>query len=309
MYRFLLSRQWVILTLLGLVMIPVMIRLGFWQLHRHEHRVANNRIIAAALKATPVPVESVTHPGFSVPHEDLYKAVSAHGHFDTAHQVVARHRTAGNGGTDDEAGGQQIGYHVITPFVLDDGRAVLVNRGWIEGPDDPTKFPVIPAPPSGEVTVVGRLRPDETTAATGIRDRKGLPPRQIMLISSTKVSAYMPEHLVGGYLELVSISPAPNAKQPALIPEPDHSSIGPHLAYAIQWWLFSAMVPVGWVVLLRRERAEILAGRAKQAEEASSGGDSGGDGGDGGGQDDDAGDGDAPAGINRPSGGSATVAI
>jgi len=296
-YRFLWSRQWVILTLLGLVMIPVMIRLGFWQLHRHEHRVANNRIIAAALKATPVPVESVTHPGFSVPHQDLYKAVSARGHFDTAHQVVARHRTAGNGGTDDEAGGQQIGYHVITPFVLDDGRAVLVNRGWIEGPDDPTKFPTIPAPPSGEVTVVGRLRPDETTSATGIRDRKGLPPRQIMLISSTKVGAYVPEQLVGGYLELVSIAPAPKAKQPALIPEPDHSSIGPHLAYAIQWWLFSSMVPVGWVVLLRRERAEILAGRAKQAEAAADGGDSG------------DGDGDAPADSSRPSGGSATVAI
>src|SRR6185503_17168184 len=96
--------------------------------------------------------------------------------------------------------------------------------------------------------------------------------RQIMLISSTKVGAYVPEKLVGGYLELVSISPSPKAQQPALIPEPDHSSIGPHLAYAIQWWLFSAMVPVGWVVLLRRERAEIL---AKRAEEAAGGGDGG----------------------------------
>jgi cytochrome oxidase assembly protein ShyY1 len=296
-YRFLLSRQWVILTLLGLVMIPVMIRLGFWQLHRHEHRVANNKIIAAALKAPPVPVESVTHPGFTVPHQDLYKAVTARGHFDTAHEVVARHRTAGNGGTGDEAGGQQVGYHVITPFVLDDGRAVLVNRGWIAGGDDPTKFPSIPAPPSGEVTVVGRLRPDETTAATGIRDRSGLPPRQIMLISSTKVSAYVPEPLVGGYLELVSVTPRPTHTQPALIPEPDHSSIGPHLAYAIQWWLFSAMVPVGWVVLLRRERADILEKRAKAAEEAAAG--AGGDG-------DDAGGGDGGA---RPSEGSATVAV
>jgi cytochrome oxidase assembly protein ShyY1 len=323
-YRFLLSRQWAILTLLGLVMIPVMIRLGFWQLHRHEHRVANNRIIAAALKAAPVPVESVTHPGYSVPHQDLYKTVSARGHFDTAHEVVARHRTAGNGGTDDEAGGQQIGYHVITPFVLDDGRAVLVNRGWVEGGDDPTKFPPVPAPPSGEVTVVGRLRPDETTGTTGIRDRKGLPPRQIMLISSTKLAADVPERLVGGYLELVSIAPAPDWKhQPALIPEPDHSSIGPHLAYAIQWWLFSAMVPVGWVVLLRRERAEILAQRAQQAEESASAGDGGdgdagsgtgggdADGADGadGGRDDQPGDDDAPTGITRPSGGSATVAI
>lgn len=265
MYRFLLSRQWVFLTLLGLVLIPVMIRLGFWQLHRHEHRVANNKIIAASLKAPPVPVETVTKPGAVLPRSDLYRSVTAKGHFDTAHEIVARHRTAGNDGSDDDtSGGQQVGYHVITPLVLDDGRAVLVNRGWIEPGDDPTKFPKIAAPPSGEVTVTGRLRPDETTSATGIRNRHGLPERQIMLISSKVDASYVPERLVSGYLELVSISPRPKGDQPALIPEPDHSSIGPHMAYAIQWWLFSSMVPVGWVVLLRRERAEVLAARAKQ---------------------------------------------
>jgi hypothetical protein len=57
------------------------------------------------------------------------------------------------------------------------------------------------------------------------------------------------------------------------------------------------MVPVGWVVLLRRERADILEKRAKAAEEAAAG--AGGDG-------DDAGGGDGGA---RPSEGSATVAV
>lgn len=269
MYRFLLSRQWVILTLVGLLLMPVMVRLGFWQLHRHEHRVANNRIIAAGLKAAPVPVESVTGPGYDVPHKDLYRMVTATGRYDTAHEVVARHRTAGNSGSDDSSGGgEQVGYHVITPLVLDDGRTVLINRGWIPPGDDPTTFPRITPPPSGEVTVVGRLRPDESTSSTGIRDRKGLPPRQVMLINATAVRSAggMPEQAVGGYLELVSTSPRPAKGQPALIPEPDHSSIGPHMAYAIQWWLFTAMVPAGWVVLLRRERAEVLAARKKQSE-------------------------------------------
>ncbi|MFI0899965.1 SURF1 family protein [Streptomyces sp. NPDC020983] len=268
MYRFLLSRQWVVLTLVGLVLMPVMVRLGFWQLHRHEHRVANNHLIAAALRAAPVPVESVTSPGFRVPHEDLYKTVTARGHYDTAHEVVARHRTAGNSGSDDSSGGgEQVGYHVITPLILDDGRAVLVNRGWIAPGDDPKAFPRITPPPSGEVTVVGRLRPDETSSATGIRNRTGLPERQIMLISGPQVkdAGHLRAPVVGGYLELVSTSPKPGPGQPGLVPEPDHRSIGPHMAYAIQWWLFTAMVPVGWVVLLRRQRAEILAERAQQA--------------------------------------------
>lgn len=193
--------------------------------------------------------------------------VTATGHYDTAHEVVARHRTAGNSGSDDSSGGgEEVGYHVITPLVLDDGRAVLINRGWISPGDDPTRFPKINPPQSGEVTVVGRLRPDETTSSTGIRDRKGLPPRQIMLINGSEVKSAggLPEQTVGGYLELVSPKPAHGG--PAVVPEPDHSSIGPHMAYAIQWWLFTAMVPVGWVVLLRRERAEIVAARRKQSE-------------------------------------------
>ena len=62
-YRFLLTRQWVILTLVALALIPTMIKLGFWQLHRHEHKVALNTVISDSLAAKPVPVETVTTPG------------------------------------------------------------------------------------------------------------------------------------------------------------------------------------------------------------------------------------------------------
>ena len=261
MYRFLLSRQWVILTVLGLVMIPVMIRLGYWQLHRHENRVANNEVISANLSAEPVRVESVTEPGAVLAREDLYRVVTAEGRYDSARTVVARQRT--------DAGGERIGYHVITPLVLDGGGTVLVNRGWVSPGDDITVFPKIPAPPAGEVTVTGRLRPDETTSATGIRNRPGLPPGQISLISSTALADDMPRTLVSGYLELVSTTPGPTGTQPQLIPSPDASGIGPHLAYAIQWWLFAAMVPVGWVVLLRRERAEIPQARPRDPAPAA----------------------------------------
>ena len=51
-----------------------------------------------------------------------YPTVTAKGRFDTGHEVVVRRRT----NSDDE-----IGYHVLTPFVLTDGKVLLVNRGWI----------------------------------------------------------------------------------------------------------------------------------------------------------------------------------
>lgn len=209
MYRFLLSRQWVILTLIALLLMPAMVELGFWQLHRHERRVASNHLIADNLEAEPVPVESLTAPGAAVPKRQIYRTVTATGHYDTAHEVVARQRTA--------ADGDSIGYHVITPLVLADGRSVLVNRGWIPAGTDLTTFPKVPAAPSGEVTVTGRLRPDETTAATGIRNKGGLPDRMIMLINSGMVAEDLPaaQRPVGGYIELAATSPSPPGGSPS----------------------------------------------------------------------------------------------
>ena len=39
------------------------------------------------------------------------------------------------------------------------------------------------------------------------------------------------------------------------------------MAYAIQWWLFSAGVPVGWTVLVRRERRDRRGGRRGKGTE------------------------------------------
>jgi cytochrome oxidase assembly protein ShyY1 len=253
-YRFLLSRQWVILTLVALILIPVMIRLGFWQLHRHQHRVAQNALISGALAAPPVPARRLTSPGHRVTPAERYHRVTATGTFDTAHEVVVGRRTQA-----DEA----IGYHVLTPLDLADGRVLLVNRGWIPADGAQTAFPKIPAPARGVVRVTGRLMPDETTAASGIKDIRGLPARQTMLIASTRQAQRLGRQVLGGYVELTG--PAPESGTPELLPSPDHGGIGPHMAYAVQWWLFSAGVPVGWTVLARREARE----RAAQAASAS----------------------------------------
>ncbi|MBC2866522.1 SURF1 family cytochrome oxidase biogenesis protein [Streptomyces mexicanus] len=268
MYRFLLTRQWVIITIVAIALIPTMIWLGFWQLHRHDHRQALNKVITASLAAKPVPVETLTSVGGAVAHDDLYRRVTAKGHFDTDHELVVRRRT----NADD-----QVGYHVVTPFVLDDGRTLLVNRGWIPAPASQTAFPKIPAPAAGEITLTGRLMQDETTAASGIKNVKGLPDRQIMLINSKQVGALLRDSgdtsakdVLGGYVEL--LSPAPKNGSPQLLPSPkeDSSWIGVddiNLPYAVQWWLFAACVPVGWLILARRELRERATAEQEKAAE------------------------------------------
>ncbi|QGV81303.1 SURF1 family protein [Streptomyces ficellus] len=267
MYRFLLSRQWVILTLIALVLIPVMTELGFWQFHRHEHRVAQNQLIEDNLKAEPVPVTRLTSPGHTVPRADYWRRVTATGTFDTRHEVVVRRRTSAD---------DRIGVLVLTPLVLADGRAVLVNRGWIPAAADQKSFPEVPPAPKGEVTVTGRLKADETTGASGIKDLSGLPPRQVMLINSEQQAKSLGREVLGGYLE--QTAPGPAGDTPEQIPEPDHDSIGAHMAYAVQWWLFVAGVPVGWVVLVRREKRDRDAAAAEAAAGTPDTGDGDGDG-------------------------------
>ncbi|MDJ1133049.1 SURF1 family cytochrome oxidase biogenesis protein [Streptomyces iconiensis] len=260
MYRFLLTRQWVFLTLLGVVLIPTMIKLGFWQLHRHESRVARNEEVSASLSAPTVPVTELTGKGRAPGDDDKFRSVTASGTYDEKHEVVVRHRTAADGDT--------IGYFVVTPLIQKDGSALLVNRGWIESDRDLTSFPKVPAAPEGKVKVTGRLMPDETTEASGIKDTKGLPDRQVMLINSKQQAKALGRPVYSGFVQLTKTSPKPHGRQPEALPEPDHDGIGPHMAYAVQWWLFTGAVPVGWVFLVRREVAERAADAAKAAKEA-----------------------------------------
>ncbi|MFD7879694.1 SURF1 family protein [Streptomyces sp. NPDC059766] len=262
MYRFLLSRQWVIVTLVAIALIPTMIELGIWQMHRYEMRSARNQLVSDALTAEPVPVERLTSPGHGVTSAERYRTVTATGTFDTSREVVVRRRV----NSDDE-----VGFHVLTPFVLADGRVLLVNRGWIPANGAQTAFPKIPAPPAGRTTVTGRLMPDETTAASGIKDIKGLPDRQIMLINSAEQARRLGAGVLGGYIQQT----APEAKDgtPQQISDPGKEDAPLNYAYMIQWWLFAAGVPVGWWVLVRRERRDraeaAAAGTAAEAEPAT----------------------------------------
>ena len=268
MLRILLTRRWVILTLVFFVLIAAMYWLGIWQFHRYQQTNQSNHSIAQNLAATPVSMEALSAPDRPVPADETYRRITATGHYDPAHQFVVRHRT--------DAAGDNIGFYLVTPLDLADGDVVLVNRGWVDaGNTTGTAFPVVPGTPGGTVTVTGRLRPDETYASTGIHQVKDLPARQYMLINSGEQTKRLSAPVLSGYLELTSTKPAtPSADAAELVPGPNNTDSdsmavvgkGVHLPYAIQWWLFGLMIPLGWYTLLRRDvrdhrRKEIVAAK------------------------------------------------
>ncbi|WP_405087698.1 SURF1 family protein [Microbispora sp. NBC_01389] len=246
MYRFLLSRRWVGLHLLVLALIPAFFFLGKWQWGRFEENSARSTRITANLAAAPVPIDRLDRPGGAVPEKDGHRLVTATGRYDPAHELVVRRRTLN----------ARVGFYVVTPLVTPGG-AVLVNRGWVPAGATADAPPRVPAPPAGEVTVTGRLRPAETRENSGIRVRAGLPAGQILLIDTSAVAGGLPYPVYGGFVELTDQRP-PAGASPELLPPPDVGAGGGlNLAYAVQWWLFIGIAVGGWVLLIRREARDL----------------------------------------------------
>ncbi|MER6824741.1 SURF1 family protein [Streptosporangium sp. NPDC000563] len=255
-YRFLLTPRWLALHVVVLLVIPAFVLLGQWQFGRFEERSTSSHQITGNLAAAPVAAEELTSPGGTVSTQDKYRTVLTKGTYDAGAQLLVRRRVQ------DKA----VGFYVLTPLVTADGTGVLVNRGWVRAGSTADALPEVPAPSSGEVTVTGRLRPTETEETSGIRDRAGLPAGQVLLINTEAIGRGLPYRLLGGYVDLIEQSPAA-AVAPAPVPAPDVGEGGGlNLAYGVQWWLFIGVAIGGWVLLIRREAADLKAAATTPGE-------------------------------------------
>jgi cytochrome oxidase assembly protein ShyY1 len=245
-YRFLLSPRWVGLAALMCLAATVMVGLGFWQLHRyHERSTVNDRIDRAGHTA-PVPLRSVLEEpdrtgtaGPAPPARTAWTRVSVSGAYDPGHEILARERTVQG----------EVGFEVLTPLVLADGSAVLVDRGWIPPARMGTAaLPVIPPVPAGQVEVVGRVHAPESRASAADLVEGVL---QVRRIGPALLAGQLPYALYGAYLTLESQNP-PSDPTFVAIP-PDHQNAAMNAGYVAQWWLLALLALVGYGYLAVRE--------------------------------------------------------
>lgn len=233
-YRFLLSRRWVGLAALTVAVATAMVFLGRWQYDRYEVRAQINARIDAAGAAVPRPLTEVLPPPTdgtgAAPGEELaWVRVTATGRFDPAGEFYARSRTVHD----------QVGVEVVTPLVLSDGSAILVDRGWL-----PPGVPV-PPPPAGEVTVVGRVhQPESRAGRIELIDGR----REVRRISPAAVAADVPHRLYGAYL---TVEEPPDKAFTPIPPDRQNSLL--NAGYVVQWYLFAGMTLFAYYYLARRE--------------------------------------------------------
>ncbi len=223
--RRLLTPRWIAGHFLAIVGIVAFISLGFWQLRRLEDRRAFNDAVEAAIASEIMTLDDALAAGGE------YFRVRVTGTFETEAEVlVLRSRN------------QVSGYHILTPLLSDEGRGVLVDRGWV--PIELDQAPVTDAPPpEGPVEIVGILWPPQD----GGGDLE-VHSSVVRRIDPDIVDPLVAADLIDPYLVLEA--PVPDGLPfPAGAPE---LTEGSHLSYAVQWFLFAAVVVVGYPILLRR---------------------------------------------------------
>ncbi|MFB9239503.1 SURF1 family protein [Plantactinospora siamensis] len=247
MYRFLLTPRWLGFLALTIAAAVVMVLLGNWQLHRYHQRAEVNARIDAAGRTAPAPLDRVLPApagtagtaGAEPPAGTEWDRVTATGRYDAARLVLVRSRTVDS----------QVGFEVVTPLRLADGSAVLVDRGWIPpAPGGATAIPQVPVTPSGDVTVVARVRRSESGPGAVLPRDGRLETRRI---SAPRIAAELPYPVRGGYLLLDQQTPPAD---PAFAAVPvEHQNDWQNAGYVVQWWLFAGMALFGYGWAARRE--------------------------------------------------------
>ena len=263
MYRFLLTPRWLGALALAVAAAVVMVQLGNWQFSRYHERSAINARIDAAEEAPALPLTSVlakpAAPGTAGPAPAAsltWTKVTVSGTYDPAYEIQARGRTVHG----------EVGFEVVTPLKLDDGTAVLVDRGWVPpAAGGAIAAPTVPAAPTGRVTVVGQVHRSESRP-TPLERRDGrIDTRRIAV---PRLATQMPYPGYGADLLLTEQTPA---NDPLFVRIPvDHEDAWQNGGYSVQWWLFAAMAlfAFGWQARKEAHGDTPRAGAVDRVEEA-----------------------------------------
>lgn len=214
--------------------VAVCIAAGNWQRGRMSQKEALGERLAAAAAAPLVPLPADVGDWSTW----RFRRVELAGRYDAPRQIMI----------DNKVHAGRAGYHVVTPLVLTDGRAVLVNRGYVPAGPTRAELPAAP-PPEGPV---------------GVRGRVNLPPADYVELREAPPEGRVWQNLdparfaAATGLPVLPIVVEATDGDDGLVrdwPRPD-AGTEKHRIYMMQWYAFAALAfgLWAWFTLVRRRR-------------------------------------------------------
>ncbi|MGY6554668.1 MAG: SURF1 family protein [Wenzhouxiangella sp.] len=217
--------------LAAILVLSLCVRLSLWQLERAgEKQALIDQWETAAAGALG-----------DFEHLEQFSRASGSGRFDVERHVLLDNQTRHH----------HPGVHVFTPFELDSGDVIMVNRGWQPWDRRSGAFPEFPTPPD----------------ALSIEGRVSGPPRVGLQLGSALPleRASWPNLMTYYDTELISEALGVPIADRVLLLDPEHPAhlsgdawptvnMGPqqHIGYAVQWAAIGSTVLVLWIVLTYR---------------------------------------------------------
>lgn len=227
-----------------------MVSLGFWQLRRHDERRTFNESVRDRAGRAPVALEVLLDSDTS-PAEMPWTTVTVRGTWLDVAQVLVVNRSQDG----------RAGVNVVGAVALADGRRVIINRGFVPLTIAP------PASPRGDVLLLGRVRPSEERRRGMLTDPATGPLTEVQRIDIDRLAPQIGGNVVGVYVDVLDSDPA-DAPELSRIAEPE-LTLGPHLSYAVQWFVFSLFAVIAWFFIVRRAlvraRTDTTSGDASDA--------------------------------------------
>lgn len=211
------------LLVFGLLLLPITLGLGYWQLQRADQKRGLIASYDSRRHSAPLPLATVT-PGSN----NLYVRVQIDGMPDPGHQFLLDNRMRGS----------RAGYEVLTPVELDSGGWVMVNRGWLAAGASRARLPDIPPPPD-HVSWVGYLyQAPGRPLVLGREELAAGWPQVVQQIDAAQLERRLGHAL---FPDVVRLETSPGLDTNWTVV---NLSPAKHLGYAVQWFALAAALVI-----------------------------------------------------------------